>query len=256
MSLRAAGCVIDLDGTMYQGGRPIPGAADAVARLRAARVPMCFATNTTRSPRSALTAKLAGMGITVTADELLTAPVAAARWLEEQGAQRVLPLVVEETLSELGGFELGAEGAEYVLVGDLGEGFTFERLNQAFRALLDGALLVAIHANRWWDPGDGPTLDAGPFVVALEYASRQRAVLVGKPNRAFFAAAVTALGLAPERVAVVGDSLENDVWGGKSAGCLGVAVRTGSFDEEHLHHGAAPDAVLRTVADLPAWLGL
>jgi ribonucleotide monophosphatase NagD (HAD superfamily) len=81
--------------------------------------------------------------------------------------------------------------------------------------------------------------------------------LVGKPSSPFFATAAEYLGVPLERVAVVGDSVENDVVGGQKAGCLGVAVRTGTFREEHLQGlESPPDAVLDSIADLPRWLGL
>jgi ribonucleotide monophosphatase NagD (HAD superfamily) len=123
-------------------------------------------------------------------------------------------------------------------------------------ALHRGARLVAIQKNRSWDAGSGLQLDAGPFVAALEYATGREAVVVGKPSRPFFATAAASLGVEPARVAVVGDSLENDVRGGQRAGCLGVAVRTGTFRETALDPDHPPDAVLDSIADLPAWLGI
>lgn len=257
MTRPADGCVIDLDGTLYFGGEAIPGAAKAVRALRAARIPICFATNTTRRPRSALVTRLAGMGIEVDADQLLTAPVAAARWLAREGATRVSLLLPHVTHEEFTRFELDDTCPEYVVVGDLAEEWTFEILNNAFRALESGAKLVAIQKNRSWDAGHGLQLDAGPFVAALEYATGQKAVLVGKPSPAFFATAAASLGVSLDRVAAVGDSLDNDVRGGHQAGCLGIAVRTGTFREEGLAVlERPPDAVLDSVADLPAWLGV
>ena len=142
-------------------------------------------------------------------------------------------------------------------VGDLGEEWTYDRLNRAFRALQAGAALVAIQKNRFWDPGGGLCLDAGAFVAALEYASEQDAVLVGKPSTPFFVTAAEYLGIPRDRVAIVGDSVPNDVEGGQRAGCLGVAVRTGTFREEDLENlERPPDAVLDSIASLPDWLGL
>jgi HAD superfamily hydrolase (TIGR01458 family) len=254
---RAAACVIDLDGTLYFGDEPIPGAASAVRRLRAAGVPICFATNTTRRPRSALVHRLAEMGIEVPADELHTAPVAAAAWLADRGARRISVLLPEATLEEFGRFEIDHETPDHVVVGDLAEGWTFHVLNRAFRALEDGARLVAIQKNRSWDAGRGLQLDAGPFVAALEYATGQDAVLVGKPSPPFFESAAAALGVSMERVAVVGDGVATDVSGGQAAGCTTVAVRTGTFREDHLESlDRRPDGVLDSIADLPDWIGV
>ena len=254
---RAGGCIIDLDGTLYFGGKPIDGAAAAVEILRRAGFPHCFATNTTRRPRSDLVSRLAAMGIEIAPDELFTAPVAAARWLAGAGAKRVSLLLAEATFSEFEAFVLDDEKPEYVVVGDLGEEWTYDRLNLAFRALERGARLVAIQKNRYWDPGSGLCLDAGAFVAALEYAAECEALLVGKPSTPFFVTAAEYLGVPREGVAVVGDSVANDVVGGQGAGCIGVAVRTGTFAEEHLAGlERPPDAVLDSIAELPAWLGL
>lgn len=254
---RADGCVIDLDGTLYVGGTAVPGAAEAIDRLRGSGIPVCFATNTTRRPRSSLVARLGDMGVEVRPEELFTAPVAAASWLADRGAGRVSLLLPEATFEEFTAFELDHESPEYVVVGDLAEQWTFDVLNRAFRALLAGAQLVAIHKNRSWDAGSGLQLDAGPFVAALEYAAGQRAVVVGKPSVAFFATAARALGIAPDRVAVVGDAVANDVAGGQAAGCLGVAVRTGTYQESQLEQlSRPPDAILDSIADLPGWLGI
>ena len=253
----AKALVLDLDGTVYFAGASIPGAAAAIERLRRAGVPMCFATNTTRRPRSDLVSHLASIGVEVAPEELFTAPVAAARWLAGVGAVRISLLLALATFEEFEEFTLDDETPEYVVVGDLGEEWTFDRLNLAFRALQRGAELVAIQKNRFWDPGGGLCLDAGPFVAALEYASERQAVLVGKPSTPFFVTAAEYLGVPLAHIAVVGDSVVNDVVGGQRAGCLGVTVRTGTFRGEHLEGlDRPPDAVLDSLAALPAWLGL
>jgi HAD superfamily hydrolase (TIGR01458 family) len=253
----ADACIIDLDGTVYVSDEAVAGAGEAIAVLREADLPLCFATNTTRRPRSELVSRLAAMGITVATEELFTAPVAAARWLADAGAERVSLLLAEATFEEFEGFELDDANPDSVIVGDLGREWTFDRLNSAFRALMGGARLVAIQKNRFWDPGQGLCLDAGPFVAALEYASGREAVLVGKPSTPFFVSAARYLKVAIDRVAVVGDSVENDVVGGQRAGCLGVAVRTGTFREDHLDGLERPPyAVLDSLADLPSWLGV
>jgi HAD superfamily hydrolase (TIGR01458 family) len=245
--------LIDLDGTVIHGDVAIPGAVLAIAALRAAGIPFRFTTNTTRHPRSTIVGVLRRQGIEVSEEEIVTPPVAAARWLKEHGARRVSLLLPAVGRAEFAGFELDGAAPEYVVVGDLGAAWTFERLNAAFRSLEGGARLVALHRNRYWDPGDGIALDAGAFVAALEYATGQEAVLVGKPNPNFFHAAAAGLGAAIERVAVVGDDLESDVAGAHAAGCVAVAVRTGKFRDET---STAPDAIIDSIAELPRWLGI
>ena len=142
-------------------------------------------------------------------------------------------------------------------MGDLGEAWTFSLLNQAFRHLMDGAELLAIQRNRYWHMDGGLSLDAGPFIAALEYGSGKTATLVGKPSPAFFTAAARDLGLPHDRIAVVGDDLESDVAGARNAGMIGIAVRTGKYrpqDEEKAQEAA--DLVGDSIAETPSLLDL
>lgn len=251
------GLILDLDGTLYVGAEAIDGAAAAVAAIRQAGVPLCFATNTTRRPRSDLAAGLGVMGIEAAEQEIFTAPLAAARWLRTENVRSVSLLLPAAAHGEFSEFVRDDERPDAVVVGDLGEQWTFEHLDRAAHALTAGARLVALHRNRFWNPGSGLRLDAGPFVAALEYASGQTAVVVGKPSVPFFTAAAGYLGLPTERIAVVGDNLRTDVVGAQRTGCLGVAVRSGCFSESDLAAlDRPPTAVLQSIVELPHWLGL
>jgi HAD superfamily hydrolase (TIGR01458 family) len=247
--------LIDLDGTVYQGRSLIPGAADAVRRLREAGFPLLFTTNTSRKSRRDIIASLEDLGLDVDAAEVFSAPVAAAGWLTDRGVSRIQLLLPPSTHADFEAFEITDENPEMVLVGDLGSGFTFARLNEAFRSLRGGAGLVAVHRNRYWLPEAGPTLDAGPFVAALEYAARTEATLVGKPSAAFFRTAAARTGVPLDRLAVVGDDVESDVIGARAAGLASIQVRTGKFDES-LHAELLPQerphvVVVDSLADLP-----
>jgi HAD superfamily hydrolase (TIGR01458 family) len=239
------------------GEEAIDGAAAAVAAVRRAGIPLCFATNTTRRPRSDLAIRLQGMGIQAVEEEIFTAPLAAARWLRDANVHSVSLLLPSATFCEFSEFLRDDEHPDAVVVGDLGEQWTYELLDRAARALTAGARLVALHRNRFWNPGSGLRLDAGPFVAALEYASGQTATVVGKPKTPFFTAAAALLGVPVTRVAVVGDNLQTDAVGAQHAGCLAVSVRTGSFSESDLSAlDRLPAAVLESIAELPRWLEL
>jgi len=249
------GLLIDLDGTVYRARELIPGAVSAIDRLRASGIPFVFTTNTSRMCRSDITIALGSLGLAVEEKEIFSAPVAAARWLADEGVRRVHLLVAESTRADFAEFEITSDRPDAVLVGDLGNGFTFERLNEGFQSLRLGARLVAIQRNRFWLTEDGPTLDAGPFVAALEYASRRQATLVGKPSVAFFDAASSLLGIRKEGLAVVGDDFETDVRGGRAAGLTTIQVRTGKFDQALLEEAASaerPDHLVASLADVPA----
>lgn len=250
----AGGLLIDLDGTVYEGRTLVPGVVETIEWLRSAGIPFLFTTNTSRKSRNDVVSDLTRMGLPVQAEEILTAPVAAAAWLRSQGTGSVQLLVSDSTHEDFDGIAVTDRNPEAVLVGDLGSGFTFELLNSAFRNLRDGADLIAIHRNRFWLPESGPTLDAGPFVAALEYASGRQARLIGKPAPDFFAMAAGILDRQVDQLAVIGDDLESDIRGGRDAGLITIQVRTGKFDESMTMAAPAdraPHAVIESLARLP-----
>ncbi len=244
------GLLIDIDGVLTLGEEVIPGAPEVIETLRARQIPFRFMTNTTIYCRYTLLDRLHALGFAATLDELYTATYVAARYLKEQNAQSYFPLLLPDAQLEFAGIDVDEEAPEYVVVGDLGASFTFARLNRAFRAMLNGAKLVALHKKRHWRTPDGLFLDAGPFVMALEYAAETNAIVVGKPSEAYFTMVLDDLGLPRNRVAMIGDDIEIDVRGARRMGIQGWLVKTGRFRKEDLGRGIWPDLVLESIADL------
>lgn len=244
MSIR--GVLLDLDGTLYVGGEPVPGARDAVERLKAGGFALRYVTNTTRNPRTWVREHLLSLGFRVEEHEIFTPARAAAGKI---GGRSCLALVDESVLEDLAEVTITGDHPDCVLVGDLGEEFTYQRLDAAFRCLMEGAQLLALQKNRYWRTAVGLSLDAGPFVAALEYASGKRATVVGKPEESYFRIALEDLGLAAHEVVMVGDDAETDVAGARSAGLIGIQVRTGKWRTGADTSGA--DLVIDSIADLP-----
>lgn len=246
------GVLLDLSGVLYVGEAPLPGAQHALQRLQRSGLALRYVTNTTRTRGAVIVQQLQRMGFAVHADQLYTAPKAARDYLHAHGLRPHL-LIHPDLETEFGAATPAQPNA--VLVGDAGEAFTYARLNQAFRLLMAGAPLIAMGRNRYFREADGLSLDAGPFIVALEYAAGVEAVVTGKPAANFFHAACAALGTEPARTAMVGDDVEADVNGAIHAGLQGVLVRTGKYrpgDEQRLTGDEG-----RAVADLGAavdWL--
>ncbi len=223
------GVLLDLDGVLYVGRESLPAAADALARLRAADLPLGFVTNTTRRSRRVICADLAAMGFVIADDELFTPARAAREWIGAHGLSPYL-LIHPGLVEDFAG--LPQDGKDAVIIGDAGDGFTYAALNQAFRLLIAGAPLLALATNRYFREADGLSLDAGPFVTALEHASGTRALLFGKPAREFFRAALADLGCRAEESVMIGDDVEADVNGAIAAGLAGILVRTGKYRPE------------------------
>lgn len=257
MGLR--GILFDLDGVIYLGEQLIDGAVEALEWVRSRQIPHLFVTNTTSRPRSALCSKLAGMGIAVDADRILSPPVAAVHWLQNNTDGPVALFIPDATQAEFVSLPLWngdtARAAGSVVVGDLGESWDFPRLNQAFRLLMQqpAPRLVALGMTRYWKTPRGLQLDAGPFVAALQYASGVEPVVTGKPAPAFFHSGAEALGIRQEQVLMIGDDIRSDVGGAQQAGLKGLLVQTGKYQPADLQGDIQPDAVLASVAELPDW---
>jgi len=252
--------LLDLDGTLYSGEGAIPGAPEALARLRQQEIPHRLVTNTTSRSRAMLVQRLRAYGFDVSAEEVFTATLAGADVVKDAGYRCVAPFVPEPALSDMQDLELcgGTSGRaasrtpEAVLVGDLGERWTYALLQEAFDYLMSGAALIALSRDRYWLHGGRLALDAGPFVAGLEFAAGKSAVVAGKPSPAFYAAALRSLGHdAPASAAMVGDDLWSDVQGAQRAGLQGWLVRTGKYRESVLREsGIKPDRILDSVAAL------
>jgi phospholysine phosphohistidine inorganic pyrophosphate phosphatase len=254
------GYLLDLDGTLYAKGEAIPGAVAALARLRREQVPVRLVTNTTSRSRAMLVERLEGYGFEVSAEEVFTATLAGRALAGAAGHQCVAPFVLEPALQDMAGLELvgGTSGRpggcvpQAVIVGDLGERWSFALLQEAFDYIMAGADLIALSRDRYWLNQDRLALDAGPFVAALEFATGKVALIAGKPSSSFYAAALQSLGIEPAgSVAMIGDDLWSDVEGAQRAGLQGWLVRTGKYRERSLQEsGIVPDRILESVADL------
>ena len=247
--------LLDIDGVLYVGDDPIPGAIAALTELRELSTGVRLVTNTTSKPRREIVNHLGALGFEVTEHEVLTPAALAVRHCRERGHGSVRLLVGEALLEDLAELTQAprAGAVDAVVLGDLGDGFTAEVLNEAFRLLMDGAELVALQHNRYWRRTDGLVLDVGAYSAALEYATGSEAVVVGKPAKAFFAAALADVNAQAETAVMVGDDIEADVGGAIGAGLRGILVRTGKYREDALEASqVTPTEIVDSIADVPA----
>jgi len=251
------GLLLDLSGVIYVQDEAVPGAAETLTKLRGSGIPIRLVTNTTMRPRRSILERLERLGIEADPSELLTPATLAARRCAEAGYESVSLVVLDELREDLEGLEEGDGPVDAVIVGDLGDGWDYEVLNRAFRRLMEGADLIALQKNRYWETAEGLSLDAGPFVCALEYATGREAEVVGKPSDAFFQLALSDLGVGADRAAMVGDDVEADVGGAMDAGLAGILVRTGKYREDLVREsGIEPTATVDSIADLPELLSV
>lgn len=227
---------LDLAGVLYQGPRALPGARAALEQLRQSGLPLRFATNTSQRNRQQILADLSSLGLPIQDEELFTAPQAAHDYLHSRG---LTPFCLIHPNLESEFDDLAGNHVDAVLLGDAGSGFSYTHLDQAFRLLQQGAPLIAIGTNRYYQLDDGLHLDAGPFVKALEYAAGCQAIITGKPSTTFFEQVLASLGTAAAATLMVGDDVHGDVEGALKAGLQGCLVQTGKYrpGDEHRIEG-------------------
>ncbi|XP_077996938.1 haloacid dehalogenase-like hydrolase domain-containing protein 2 [Glandiceps talaboti] len=229
MSLQTArigAVLVDLSGTLHIENDAIPGAVEALQRLQQTKVGLKFVTNTTKECKQTLYDRLRCLGFDIHLDEIFTSLTAARRLVEEQNLRPLL-LLQESAMKDFDG--ISTDNPNSVVVGLSPDSFNYEIMNKAFRLVLEGSPLIAIHKARYYKRGDGLALGPGPFVEGLEYAADIKAVVVGKPQQTFFLSAMKGFGCKPENTVMIGDDVRDDVGGAQLAGMHGILVKTGKY---------------------------
>ena len=236
---------LDLDGVIWLMDDPIPGSAEAVARLRAAGEPVVFCTNNSSVPVGEVEAKLERHGIPARGDVLTSAMAAAA--LVEPG-ERVLVCAgpgVVEAIEARGAIPVRDGDADAVMVG-FHHDFDYDRLRIASTAVRRGARLLATNDDASYPTPDGLIPGGGAILAAVVTGSGVPAVVAGKPNAPMAALVRERLGLDGT---MVGDRADTD---GRFARVLGyrfALVLTG-VSTGHEGMDPAPDVVAPDLAML------
>lgn len=250
------GLLIDLDGVVWVGREPIPGAAEALRVLHAASKKIVFVTNNPGKPAAAYAQRLVEMGVEVGADRIVTAGEATGSLAVERTGEGASAFVIgapafHETIAAAGLQLLEGEAgrdADVVLVSGH-RGFDYEELLTATLALQrDAALFATSHDPTLPMPG-GPWPGTGAVLAAVETASGVTAEIGGKPEPHLFEMARGRIGGAA-RVAMVGDRVSSDIEGGRRAGLETILVLSGATSREEA--GVATPSPDRVVEDLAA----
>lgn len=261
-SPRFRGIICDLDGTVYLSGRPIPGAAAALAAIRAAGVRVLFVSNNPHRDAAAYADRLTGIDIPTTAADVLTSGGILADWLRaELPGARALVLGEANLLVELTavGLKIVDKAAQTdVVVASFDRTFTYAKWREAFDALRAGARFVATNPDPTCPVDGGEVPDCGGIIAALETTTgRSVEQIAGKPSPLVVSAALERLGASADEVLVVGDRLATDIELGVRSGLATALVMTGITTPELLEQEerSLPTHVLDSIAELPALLG-
>jgi 4-nitrophenyl phosphatase len=245
--------VLDLDGVVWLANTPLPNSPQAIRVLRDRGEQLRFVTNNSVLTVAKYLNKFKGMDIEVQADELITSSMAAASLLQggedvyvigqaglvEQVQKVATPVLDSDVLDQPG------TRCDAVVVGWDGS-FTYAKLRRAMAMIEGGAKFIATNTDATYPTPDGLIPGAGSIVAALECATRQRAIVAGKPNSPIVE--LTRRALEGESV-MVGDRYSTD---GAFAHALGIPFYLIESDvAEEIPEGAKlPDRHCRSLWDL------
>lgn len=216
-----------------------------------------FITNTSTLSLASLQRKINALGFAIAPEEIISAPQAALRYLEQQPDPTCRLLLAEDVKRDFAHLPQSDTAPRFIVVGDIGDAWSYALLNEVFGNLMNGARLIAVHKNRFWQTEHGLQLDIGAFIHGLEYANGSEAVLIGKPSPAFFQVALDDMGLTKDEVLMIGDDIDSDVGGAQEAGLKAVLVRTGKYRQAYAEASAIkPDYVIDSITALPVLLSV
>jgi HAD superfamily hydrolase (TIGR01450 family) len=254
---------LDLDGVVYTGDVPLPGAVVAIERLRGLGLRVWFVTNNSARSRASIAGKLRRLGASADESEVITSGYAAClllRRLTQAQPARVVVVGSDElrTMIAAQGLEAVSEGPGRFLVVGMDHSFTYDRIRAALETLQGGAVFIACNRDATY-PIEGRRLSpgCGPMVAAIECVCGRKADYVeGKPNPTLLELAASADGLAPAEMLVVGDTLESDIAAARRFGSPSVLVSdtTAIVPDAIPDDSQRPDFVVRSLAEVPGIL--
>jgi len=220
----------DLDGVVYRGDAPVPGAVDRFRRWQHAGIPYCFVTNNAEKAPDAFADKIRGLGIACEAEQVVTSGDVALDYVRSHYAPGSGVYVIgtpsfKHRVAEAG-FELIETGAAAVLVA-LDRTFNYAMMTTALRNVLVGAHLIGTNPDLIRPLADGFEPGAGAITQSIAAASGVTPIFMGKPDPTIIHAAMARLGVAPDQVIMIGDKLDTDILAGQRAGVTSIFMETG-----------------------------
>lgn len=252
------GLVCDLDGVVYRGSQPVPGAADAIDRLRRAGIKLLFVTNNATASVERRLAIMRERGIEATPDELVTSAVVTAEYLVRAGLAGATVFVIGRD-----GIRDALEGVGMRIVDDDDEGrradvvvvsgddrFTYDAMRTAAIAVRAGARFVASNDDATFPAHDGLWPGAGAILSSIVTAAGKTPEILGKPHAPMMEAAAQRL-VGCKRIALVGDQPDTDLAAATRMGWPGILVLTGVTSvEEASRLVPTPDVVLPSIVEV------
>lgn len=271
------GILCDLDGVVYRGDEPCPGAVEGITAARAAGVKVLFMTNNASRRPEEVAEQLTDLGLPSAAEDVITASQVAAAVLKDRltddpdvlppgttvlavGGQGVGIALAEAGLGHVGPEEVRAshaDGGTPLRVGAVVQGYGQAvdalDLSEVVYAVRDGATWIATNSDRTIPTPRGLGIGNGSLVAAVTSATGAVPEVVGKPHTPAYLQAIARLGLPARECLMIGDRLDTDIAGAARAGLVSALVLTGVSSREEVDtvpEELRPDHIVPTIPDL------
>ena len=225
------GLLSAIDGTLYFKGKPIPGAVEAIEKLREKEIKLLFFTNTDSKTPYHIYEILRDYGFKINEGEIFTPLIALREFLSDQPEKKIYLVATEEVQKAFIDFHQtsGSEVPDYVIISDFHDNWDVNRLNEAFKHVMkNNAKLLGTQGNKYYlDRNGDPVIDTGSFVQMIAAAANVTPTIFGKPSKEYFLQALKKISLSPDETIVVGDDIESDIIGAHNANLRGILVKTG-----------------------------
>ncbi len=241
--------VIDLDGVVYKGEALIANPDVINEIMNTAEV--IFLTNNSTVSRRMCEKKLRKFGIKADRSNIITSSYLASVYIKSRDRNAKVFCVGERGLVEEiknAGLKLCNENCNFVVAG-LDRNLTYEKLSKAMEFILKGAEFIATNKDRTLIMERGVLPGAGAVVAFLEYSTRKKAKVVGKPSDVAANILIDMLKKYKKKdVLLVGDRLETDIAFGKKIGIKTALVLTGvSRENEIKNSNIKPDYIIKSL---------
>lgn len=262
------GLIIDMDGVLWHGNDAIAGVNDFFNTIRELAIPFVLATNNASLTQKQYVDKLAGLGVNVSASEILTSSMATAHFLAQhtEPSRRRVFVIGEDglrqplqqqgfTLTDL--FEVNqpdkgidSVGADIVVSG-LDRKLTWDKLATATLNIRAGARFIATNADTTLPTELGEVIGNGGTLAALTAATGIEPTVIGKPEPILYEQALTVLNTTKHNTIAIGDRLNTDILGAINAGMRSIMVLTGVSSEQDIKAvGYAPTWVMQDISEV------
>ncbi|MFO1037649.1 MAG: HAD-IIA family hydrolase [Geminicoccaceae bacterium] len=245
--------LIDMDGVLVHGRRPIPGAAEFIRRLRDASAPFLILTNNSRHTPADHAAQLQEVGIPVDPGNIFTSAIATARFVAHQRPGASVYAIGEIGLLaalQAEDLVLSQRDPDYVVLGETVT-YSFEQITTATRLVQAGARFIGTNPDTSGPAEHGIVPATGAVAALISAASGVRAYFVGKPNPLMMRAALTEIGAHAKDAVMVGDRMDTDIVAGTETGMDTILVLSGVTRREEVGSFAyLPTHIVGSVAEI------